>query len=134
MRPATSTANGLLPALLAAAVVSIVVGIVGMHALNTHGIMSGTNHASMTSPMTGQMIGSQGYTHAAESDVTTSPGVAALGAVVAAAAGGTGHGMRDMVMLCVAMLAAAAGALALLLLLSHRRTSRVWAHLSPLFP
>jgi len=52
-RPTTSTAGRVMPALLAAAVVSIVLGIVGMHALNTHDVMNNSDHATMTSPMTG---------------------------------------------------------------------------------
>ena len=56
MRPTTtSTPSRALPALLTAAVASIVLGIMGMHALSTHGVtgMGSTDHSTMTSPMTG---------------------------------------------------------------------------------
>jgi len=122
-RPTTSTAGRVMPALLAAAVVSIVLGIVGMHALNTHGVMSDADHATMTSPMTGQGTGAHGDLAAGTSDLG---GVA--GAVAAPPVGDNGHHPGSMVMLCVAILAAVAGAL-LLLLLGLLRIPRVRAHL-----
>lgn len=125
MRPTTSTARRLLRALLAAAVVSIVLGIVGMHALNTHATMSNADHATMTSPMSEQVTGSRGHAHAGMSDdMVTDGDVVPLGAA-AASVGDTGQNTGDTLMLCVAMLAAAAGTL----LLGLRRIPRVWAHL-----
>ena len=119
MRPRTSTPSRALPALLAAAVVSIVLGIMGMHALNTHGVTGNPDHATMTSPMTGS--------HADMSDgMSTGPNTSSPAGLVED--GDNGPSMGSMVMLCFAMLAATAGAL-LLLLLGVRRMPRVWAHL-----
>jgi len=122
MRPTTGTPSGALPTLLAAAVVSIVLGIVGMHALNTHGVLSNTDHATMTSPMTGT-----------QADMSAGPATSHPAGVTATVSttvpdGGNGHNMGSMVMLCLAMLAATAGAL-LLLTVGLRRMPRVWAHL-----
>jgi uncharacterized protein DUF6153 len=122
MRPTTSTVSRALPVLLAAGVVAIVLGIVGMHALNTHGVMSDTDHASMTDPMTGTMSAS----HADTAGVRTTE-------VAAAPDGGNGHDMGDMVMLCVSMLAAAAVTLLLLLALT-RRIPRSWTRQRPAPP
>ncbi|WP_248581094.1 hypothetical protein [Nocardioides sp. InS609-2] len=120
MRPTISTVGNVLPALLGAVVVSIVLGIVGMHALNTHGVMSNADHAVMTGEASEHVAGQMAVTDEAATSV---PGAAA-----ATPAGGAGHGLGDMVMLCVAMLAAAAGIL-LLLLAGLRRIPRTWAHL-----
>jgi len=119
MRPTTSTQSRALPALLTAAVVSIVLGIVGMHALNTHGVISNADHASMTSPMT-----------SSHADMSAAPSTSnPAGVTGAAAVPGKGNGRHvGMVMLCVAMLAATTGAL-LLLTLGLRRTPRAWAQL-----
>ena len=118
MRPGPSTPSRALPALLAAAVVSVVLGIIGMHALNTHGVMGNTDHA-MTSPATSPMTG-------AHADMSAGP---ETGSPTGSVPGGdNGPGMGSMVMLCFAMLVATAGAL-LLLLLGVRRMPRVWAHL-----
>ena len=119
MRPRTSTLSRALPALLAAAVVSIVLGIVGMHALNTHGVTGNTDHTTMASPMTGAHAGMSPDMSAGQA--TSNP----AGLV---SDDGNGPSMGSMVMLCFAMLAATAGAL-LLLLLGVRRMPRVWAHL-----
>lgn len=122
MRPTTSTLSRALPALLAAAVVSIVLGIIGMHALNTHGVTGSTDH-TMTSPVTSPMTGA----HAdMSSDMSASPDTGNPAGLVPD--GGNGSDMGSMVMLCFAMLAATAGAL-LLLVLGVRRMPRVWAHL-----
>ncbi len=120
MRPTTSPASRAVPALLAAVVASIVLGIVGMHALSAHGItgmdMGTTDRSAMTEA------------HGDMSANTATSETGGLPALVTASvpAGGKGH-MVDMVMLCIAMLAAAAGAL-LALLLGLRRRTRVWAH------
>ena len=116
-----------MPALLAAAVVSIVLGIVGMHALSTHGVVGATDHSTMTSPATGPMTGSDADMFG---DVSTGTVTATAGAHAAMPAGpdsGDGHSPGSMVMLCFAMLAATAGAL-LLLFLGLRRRPRIWAH------
>lgn len=125
MRPTNSTGGRVLPALLAAAVVSVVFGIVGMHALDTHGVMGNPEHAAMTGQTTGQTSGSHGDMSA---DMGASDLAGVTGAGAAAPAGNSGHTMGGMVMSCVAVLAAAAGVL-LLLLIGLRRIPRVWAHL-----
>lgn len=120
MRPTTIPASRAMPGLLMAAVVAIVLGIIGMHALNTHAAMSDTDHAAMS--MTAD-------THA-DMPVHASLGDPAAATSIAAgvADGGNGHDMGTMVMLCAAMLAAA-GAL-ILLTFALRRTPLVWAHLA----
>jgi hypothetical protein len=122
MRPTTRTPSRALPALLAAAVVSIVLGIVGMHALNTHDVMNNTDHATMTSSMTGA------HADMSAGPVTTDPAGVTATVSTTVPDGGNGHNMGSIVMLCLAMLAATAGAL-LLLTLGLRRMPRVWAHL-----
>lgn len=117
MRPTTSTATRLLPAALAAVVATIVLGILGMHALSTHTVMSHTMTAPMTAPMTGHVDGIR--------DAGAAHGSATAAEVLAAGPAGSGHAMGDMVMLCVFMLAAA-GAL-LLALTAPRRTPRPYA-------
>ena len=119
MRPTTGTPSR---ALLAAAVVSIVLGIVGMHALNIHGVLSTTDHATMTSPMTG----AQGDMSSGQA--TSDPAGVTATVSTSVPDGGNGHTMGSVVMLCLAMLAATAGAL-LLLTFGLRRMPRVWAHL-----
>lgn len=122
-----------MPALLAAVVVSVVLGIIGMHALSTHGVMGTTDHSAMTSPVispvtspvTSPMPGSHG-------DMSGDPLTSAVAGAHAGMSSmspqeGHGHSLGSMVMLCFAMLAATAGAL-LLLLLGLRRQPRVWAH------
>lgn len=123
MRPTTDTPSRAVPALLAAAVASIVLGIIGMHALSTHGVTGmGTNdHSTVTSPMTG----AYGDMTAA-ADISPTAGAGA-GMSSTAPDSGDGHSLGSMVMLCFAMLVATAGAL-LLLLLGLRREPRVWAH------
>ena len=120
MRP-TGAGSPALPALLAAGVVAIVLGIVGMHALNTHGLMSDTDHATMT--MTGPATGSPADMSVGAATNETSAVTATV--LTAAPDGGNGRGMGDMVMLCAAMLAAAAVTLLLLLALT-RRIPRPW--------
>lgn len=124
MRPPTDTMSRAVPGLLAAVVVSIVLGIVGMHALSTHGVMGTTDHSAFSSPVTSPMMGAHG-------DMSTGPVSPTAGAHAGMSStapdGGDGHSLGSMVMLCFAMLAATAGAL-LLLLLGLRRRPRVWAH------
>lgn len=123
MRRGADTWSRALPALLTAAVASIVLGIIGMHALSTHGVtgMSVTDHDTMTSPTSG-----------AHGDMSGGPVMSPAtgehaGMSSTAPDDGGGHSMGSMVMLCFAMLAATAGAL-LLLLLGLRHIPRVWAH------
>lgn len=119
MPPTTSAPSRAVPALLAAVVASIVLGIIGMHALSTHGTM-GTAHASaMTSPMTGA------HGDMTAGPLTTPTAGAHTDASSTAPPKGDGHSLGGMVMLCFAMLAATAGAL---LLRGLRRKPRVWAH------
>ncbi|RYC14579.1 hypothetical protein [Nocardioides zhouii] len=127
MRRRTDTVSRAVPALLTAFVASIVLGIIGMHALSSHGVMgmSTTDHSTMTSAVTSPMAG-------AHSDMST--GLVATpaagpdaGMSSTAPDGDNGHSLGSMVMLCFAMLAATAGAL-LLLFLGLRRRPRVWAH------
>ena len=121
MRPTTSTATRLLPAALAAVVATIVLGILGMHALSTHTVMSHNMTAPMTGPMTAPMTGHVDGIR----DAGAAHGSATAAEVFAAGPAGSGHAMGDMVMLCVFMLAAA-GAL-LLALTAPRRTPRPYA-------
>ena len=127
MRRRADTVSRALPALLIAVVASIVLGIIGMHALSTHGVMGmgTTDHSTMASPVTSAMTGARG-------DMSADPLIdAAAGAHTdmssTAPDDGDGHSLGSMVMLCFAMLAATAGAL-LLLLLGLRGRPRVWAH------
>ena len=124
MRRTLDTLSRALPVLLMAAVASIVLGIVGMHALSTHGVVGGADHSAMTSPMTG----AHGDIHG---EPVMSPDTGDRAGMSSTAPDeGDGHSLGSMVMLCFAMLAAAAGAL-LLLLLGLRRKPRVWAYRLP---
>lgn len=113
-----------MPALLTAFVASIVLGIIGMHALSTHGVTRTTDHPTMTSAVSSPMTG-------AHEGMSTSPVTSANAGehagLPAVPDGGDGHSLGSMVMLCFAMLAATAGAL-LLLLLGVCRKPRAWAH------
>jgi hypothetical protein len=127
MRGGATTVSRALPALLTAAVASIVLGIVGMHALSTHGVMGVgiTDHSTMTSPVVSPTAGQHGGTHG---ELVMSPATGGhAGTSSTAPDEGGGHSLGSMVMLCFAMLAATAGAL-LLLLLGLRHVPRVWAH------
>lgn len=125
IRRTTSTPSGAVPALLGAFVASIVLGIIGMHALSTHGVMGTTDHSTMTSPVAAPVAAAHGDMSGA-SDASTTEAVHA-GVSSTAPKKGEGHSLGSMVMLCFAMLAATAGAL-LLLLLGLQRAPRVWAH------
>lgn len=102
---------------LAALVAALVVGILGMHALASHGTSAATASVSSTRMTTttdhdAAMAagGSQeGHAHAAATPLT------GQAAVETSADSGSGHDMAGMVMLCVAMLAAAAMTLLVLL-------------------
>lgn len=121
----TRTTGRILPALLAAVVVSLVLGIVGMHALNTHGLMGGAGHAAMDIPSATTAHLSE--SHEPPADVDHAAGAASATPRVVAG-GDTGHGLGHMMTLCVAMIALGAGTL-LLALLALRRLPRRWAHL-----
>jgi hypothetical protein len=131
-RRTADTVSRALPALLTAAVASIVLGIIGMHALSTHGVgsmgMGLTDHSTMTSPVVSPMTGAHGDTHGEPVISPATGGHASMSS--SAPDDGGGHSMGSMVMLCFAMLAATAGAL-LLLLLGLRHVPRVWAHRIP---
>lgn len=133
MRPTTTTSDRRPAVALAVGVVAIVLGILGMHALVTHGVMAGETH-----DLSG-MSGADAMSDMALSDTATSGAArtdpamfhtAMAGSVpaVAVAGGGDHHDMGTMVMLCVAMLAAGAGFF-LLIGLALRRCPRPW----PLF-
>lgn len=114
MRTTTTAADRAMPGLQMAAVVAIVLGIIGMHALNTHGVTSDTDHAAMS------------MTAEAHADMPAHAVSDPTAAEAGAADRGDGHDMGNMVMLCAAMLAA--GAL-ILLTVGLRRTSQAWTHL-----
>lgn len=116
----TDTVSRTLTGLLAVVVVSVVLGIVGMHALSTHGLVGTTAPSAVSSPVISPVAS------ATKSAVTGPVTGAHAGMSSVAPEGGNGHSMGSMVMLCVAMLAATAGAL-LLVFLGVRRRSRVWA-------
>jgi hypothetical protein len=125
----TRTTDGVLPALLAAVVVSLVLGIVGMHALTTHGLGGGAGHAAMDMP-TATTAHLSSHDAPTTVEPTTLAAAAAAAAVPSVVAGGdTGHGVGHMMMLCVAMIALGTGTL-LLALLGLRRLTRLWAHLA----
>lgn len=128
MRGGADTSRAM-PALLTAAVVSIILGIIGMHALSTHGVtgIGTTDHSTMTSAAS-PMVGPHGDTHGGMSaDPAGHAAEVRAGMSSTGPVGGDGHGLGSMVMLCFAMLAATAGAL-LLVLLGLRRKPRVWAY------
>ena len=105
--------------LLTAAVVAIVAGIIGMHALTTHGAMAATDHASMTAAM-----GSPATMTADDSETLRPHGIdaAATATVSGVSVAGPRRGMggmgdmNGMVMLCGFMITAAAATLLLFLL------------------
>ena len=119
-----------LPALLAPVVVTVVLGILGMHGVGAHGVtingaMADADAATSSASV---MPGHHQVSDEREQDVLT-----ALAGTRADAHAGHGtsamSGMSGMVMLCVAMLASAA---ALLVLLVRRgRLPRMWAVLQP---
>jgi hypothetical protein len=116
------------PALLVPAVVAIVLGILGMHGFDTHGV---TMHGAMAHAEAGTSAASVMPGHdplAAErgdAHSTAHPGTSATGH-----AGGEAVGMSGLVMLCVAMLAGAAAAL-LSRLVRRSRLPKVWAVQQP---
>lgn len=121
MRPTTGT-DKVLPGLLAAVVVSIVLGILGMHALSTHG--AGATDAAMAGPAAGAVPGApQAAAHPAHPVDPAHPAGA-----TGAGGGDHGHDMSGTVILCAAMLAATAAAL--LVGLGARRPPRLWAHVA----
>ena len=119
---------------LLGAVLVIVLGILGMHALSHPGTArepAPTVATASATDMTGAMSADAGHPHArhqAEAARRSAPAHDTHG-TGRGDAGGTGHSLGDMVMLCVAMLAAAATLLALLAFL--RRVPRLWAVLRP---
>ncbi|KQV63398.1 hypothetical protein ASC64_17585 [Nocardioides sp. Root122] len=116
-RPSARTA-------LAAFVAALVVGILGMHALATHGTTPATASASAASSMamTGGMPAPEtttsGDSHQRQAHAVTSDASTSVADNAADTGSGAGHDMGTMAMLCVVMLAAAA--LTLLVLLAVR--------------
>lgn len=99
---------------LAALVAALVVGILGMHALASHGTSGATTSVSMTAttghnPAMAAGVSHEGHAHAAATPLT------AQASVETGADSGSGHDMAGMVMLCGVMLAAAAMTLLVLL-------------------
>ncbi|MCW2737931.1 MAG: hypothetical protein JWN97_2575 [Nocardioides sp.] len=125
MRRVADTVSRALPALLPVVVASLVLGIIGMHALSTHGVLGNTDHSAMTSPVTSP--GTGGHGDMSTGSLASLTEVAPAGMASTAPDGGDGHSLGSMVMLCFAMLATTAAAL-LLLLLGLRHKPRVWAH------
>lgn len=103
------------------AALAIVLGLLGMHVLSHHGATHETA-PTVTAPLAAAHHDAAGATHQAP-PAHDSTGSGDGGA------GGTGHVLGDMVMLCVAMLAVAATLLALLAFI--RRVPRLWAVLRP---
>lgn len=114
------------PRQLAPAVVAIVLGILGMHGLDAHGVnMRGTmTHAEAATP-TVTAVHDPGTV--GRGDAHSTPH---LETSATSHNGGDAGGMGGMVMLCVAMLAGAAGAL-LALFVRRGRLPTVWAVLQP---
>jgi hypothetical protein len=118
--------TGMLPALWVGVVVSLVLGIVGMHVLNTHGLLGGASHAAMDMPSAAAAAHMSG-THDGPADAERAAGATGAAPSVVAV-GDPGHGLGHTMMLCVAMIALGAGTL-LLALLGLRRVPRRWVHL-----
>ncbi|VXB27338.1 DUF6153 family protein [Nocardioides sp. AX2bis] len=125
MRPTTSTRRAV-PGLLVAVVVSIVLGILGMHALSTHGVMGEADHGGHAT-MDGGATSADMPGAATIIDPGADPVLEPAAGVSDGSGEGGGHDMGGMVMLCAAMLAATAAALLLLAALGTRRTPRFWA-------
>lgn len=117
--PAAARVSG--PAALAAIIVALVVGILGMHALTSHGTTvapgaaTGTTAPGHASEMMAR-TSHDAHAHAAEhaTGTTAVPTGADRGS-------GPGHDMADMAMLCAVMLAGAALTLLVLLAVGVRR-------------
>jgi hypothetical protein len=102
---------------VAALVAALVVGILGMHALASHGTAaSPTASLSMTGMSSAHEAAmASGDSHDGHADAAhAQPSMAAAGTGTDSGSG-SGHDMANMVMLCVVMLAAAALALLVLL-------------------
>ena len=115
-------------ALLVPVVVAIVLGILGMHGFDTHGVnMHGAiEHTETGTPVTSVMPGHDPLAaERGDAHSTAHPGTGAAGH-----ASGEAVGMSGLVMLCVAMLTGAAAAL-LSLLVRRSRLPKVWAVLQP---
>ena len=120
------------PGLLAPVVVAIVLGILGMHGIDAHGVnlQSPMTHAAHAATPTAPVMA--GHDPATPGPTVTSDDVHSAGEVTSSRSSesdgptnGTG-GMGGMVMLCVAMLAGATAAL-LAVLVRRGRLPRVWA-------
>jgi hypothetical protein len=99
---------------LAALVGALVVGILGMHALASHGnpaahAASSSTLSSAGMPADHDAAMAAAESHAGHAHAAAAAGASAQGASTDMDAGASsGHGMNTMVMLCVVMLAAAA--------------------------
>jgi hypothetical protein len=133
MKPVRSTAASTrrLPRVLAAArpggrttlaafVAALVVGILGMHALGTHGTTPApaVSGMAMTGGMPAHETTTPGDSPQGQAHVLTSGASTSVADNQAGTGSGSGHDMGTMAMLCVVMLAAAA--LTLLVLLAVR--------------
>lgn len=105
---------------LAAFVAALVVGILGMHALATHGTSpaAATSSMAMTGGMPAHETTTAGDSHQGQAHAATSGASTSAADNEAGAGSGSGHDMGSMAMLCIVMLAAAA--LTLLVLLAVR--------------
>lgn len=94
---------------LAGLVVALVVGIIGMHALASHGTPAAPVAASSAMSMQGMTTGHQAAVPSNDSHAARPHDASAAQLSDHSSAGsgsGSGHGMAGMVMLCVVMLAA----------------------------
>jgi len=146
MSRAGPTSSGVHRQLLVVAVLAILLGILGMHALNTHSAMVGNGHQSMSMsvdrPATSAPATADTYvagevsaaSTASTASRTGAPGSEALagaqgadaGRVAAAGPADPVHDMGEMAMLCVFMILAAAGLALLALLLLGRVPATFW--------
>lgn len=113
------------------AVLVIVLGIFGMHALSHHGITHAEptpGIATLAASMTADVATGHAH-HQPWATPHSTPATDTHATDSRDDAGGTGHGLGEMVMLCVAMLAATATVLSLLAFI--RRVPRVWVVLRP---
>jgi Family of unknown function (DUF6153) len=125
--PATSRASG--PTALAALVAALVVGILGMHALTTHGTTAAPVAATSSTVATHATSMVPSASHDARANAAEHTSGTAAGVVDADS--GSGHDAGSMAMLCVVMLAGAALTLLVLLVVSVRRPLLLPASFAP---
>lgn len=99
--------NGRAPVLLVA-VLAVLFGILGMHALNSHGAMAGQTSGGAQHQMSSSSAPEQGHTTAATVVVNLGQAIDPASSDALSAPAGSGHGPTGMLMLCLAMLVAVA--------------------------